>query len=336
MTLLRLAALLSAAPLISAAPQDAQMLRQNWWIQSSADVREPGSTLSTSDFNASGWYPATMPSTVLSALVQDHVYPDAYSGMNLRGIPGTSYPISTNFSNALMPPDSPFRRSWWYRTAFQIPESYKSRTVWLGFDGVNFRANVWMNGKQIASAAQMAGAWRLFEYDVTAAAQARRVECARHRSVSATAWRSFASRSSIGTRCRLTRTWGCGAMSTSAPPDRRPSAIPPCSRSLNSPANDQAALTVRGEVANAAARAVEGVLRGRIEGVEFSRPVKLAPHESRVVHFTPEQFAQLKIAKPRLWWPAQVGEQNLYPLRADFRNRRQAERLYASSSESGR
>jgi exo-1,4-beta-D-glucosaminidase len=317
MTLLRLAALLSAAPLIFAAPQDAQMLRQNWWIQSSADVREPGSTLSTADYNAGGWYPATMPSTVLSALVQDHVYPDPYSGMNLRDIPGTSYPVSTNFSNALMPPDSPFRRSWWYRTTFQVPASYKSRTVWLGFDGINFRANVWMNGKQIASAAQMAGAWRLFEYDVTAAAKPGEANVLAIEvfppqpgdlSITFVDWNPLPPDKDMGL-------WRDVYISATGPAAIR---YPAVFTSLNSPANDQAALTVRCEVVNAAAHAVEGVLHGRIEGVEFSQPVKLAPHESHVVHFAPEQFPQLKIAKPRLWWPAQVGEQNLYPLELTF------------------
>jgi exo-1,4-beta-D-glucosaminidase len=163
--------LLAAGSLASAAPQQAQLLRQGWAIQSSADVREAGGAISAADYRPNGWYNAALPSTVLSALVQAHVYPDPYAGMNLRQISGTSYPISSNFSNALMPPDSPFRHSWWYRTTFQVPADYKGRTVWLGFDGINFRANVWMNGKQIASADQAAGAWRLFEFDVTAAAK---------------------------------------------------------------------------------------------------------------------------------------------------------------------
>ena len=146
------------------------LLRQGWSIQSSADVRETGGAVSAAGFPTRGWYSATVPTTVLSALVADQVYPDPYFGMNLRSISGASYRISANFSNLPMPPDSPFRHSWWYRTEFNLPADYRGKTVWLGFDGINFRANVWLNGRQIAGADQMAGAWRLFQFDVTAAA----------------------------------------------------------------------------------------------------------------------------------------------------------------------
>src|ERR1700693_1740999 len=113
--------LVAFSALASAAPQQAQLLRQGWAIKFSAEVREGGAAISAADYRPNGWYGAALPTTVLSALVQAHVYPDPYSGMNLRQISGTSYPISSNFSNALMPPDSPFRHSWWYRTMFQVP-----------------------------------------------------------------------------------------------------------------------------------------------------------------------------------------------------------------------
>src|ERR1017187_7825144 len=77
--------------------------------------------------------------------VQQRVYPDPGVGMNLRTIPGTTYPIFTPFTDLQMPPESPFRHSWWYRTEFKLPAEHKGETLWLGFDGVNYRANVWMN-----------------------------------------------------------------------------------------------------------------------------------------------------------------------------------------------
>jgi len=105
------------------------LLRQDWAVQSSADVRESGAVLSSPAFKPRGWYRATVPSTVLSALVQNGVYPDPYFGMNLRSIAGTSYPIASNFSNIPMPPESPFRHSWWYRTDFKLPADYRGKTV---------------------------------------------------------------------------------------------------------------------------------------------------------------------------------------------------------------
>ena len=147
------------------------VLRDNWFIQPSADVHAHGEAISSVGFSTRDWYPATLPSTVLSALVEDKVYSDPYTGVNLRSIPGTTYPIYEDFSNIPMPPASPFRQSWWYRTEFQLPPQSSGKTVWLGFDGINYRANVWMNGVQIASSDDLAGTWRLFNLDVTSAAK---------------------------------------------------------------------------------------------------------------------------------------------------------------------
>src|SRR5450755_4306132 len=146
-------------------------LGENWFIQPSTDVPADGAAISAVGFPTRGWYPATLPSTVLSALVEDKVYPDPYTGMNLRTIPGTTYPIFEDFSNIPMPPNSPFRQPWWFRTEFKLPAEYSGKTLWLGFDGINYRAKVWMNGVQIASSETLAGTWRLFNFDVTAAAK---------------------------------------------------------------------------------------------------------------------------------------------------------------------
>jgi hypothetical protein len=85
------------------------MLRENWKIQSSAKVQAGGDVLSSTQFTPKAWYPTSVPTTVLNALIENKVYPDPYFGMNLRSIPGTQYPIGENFSNLPMPPDSPFR-----------------------------------------------------------------------------------------------------------------------------------------------------------------------------------------------------------------------------------
>src|ERR1035441_4772547 len=155
----------------AAAPESKMLLRQNWAIQSSAEVHESGAALSTPGFRLTAWHPATLPTTVFSALVAARVYPDPYFGTNLRSAPGVSHPVGFNFSNAPMPANSPFHKPWWFRTEFKLPAEYRGKTLWLGFDGINFRANVWLNGKQIAASDQLAGAWRLFEFDVTAAAR---------------------------------------------------------------------------------------------------------------------------------------------------------------------
>jgi exo-1,4-beta-D-glucosaminidase len=286
-------------------------LRENWYIQSSADLGANGAALSKPGFPTPDWYPATLPSTVLSTLVEDKVYPDPYVGMNLRSIPGTTYPIFDDFSNIQMPPSSPFRSSWWYRSEFKLPSEYKGKTMWLGFDGVNYRANVWLNGVQIATSEQLAGTWRLFQFDVTAAAHPGEVNALaievfppqpRELAITLVDWAPMPPDKEMGI-------WRDLHISTTGPIALR---FPAVLTKLDSP--DQAELTIRAELTNSADHPIDTVIKGQIENLAFEQPVRLGAKETQVVRFTPDKFNQLKIGHPRLWWPTQVGKQELYPL----------------------
>ena len=121
----------------------------------------------------------TVPTTVVAALVEHKVYPDPFFGTNLRSFPGVTYPIGANFSNIPMQQDSPFIVPWWYRKEFVLPASFKGKSIWLNFGGINYRANIWLNGKQIAKAEDTAGAWRTYEFNITDAALPGKVKRAR-------------------------------------------------------------------------------------------------------------------------------------------------------------
>ena len=69
-----------------------------------------------------------------------------------------------------MQPDSPFIVPWWYRKEFVLPASFKGKTIWLNFGGINYRANIWLNGKLLAKSEDVAGAWRTYEFNITDAA----------------------------------------------------------------------------------------------------------------------------------------------------------------------
>src|SRR5262249_30605193 len=138
-----------------------------WQLQSSAKVKEDGAAISTAKYRPRGWHAVTVPTTVVGALVKNKVYPDPFFGKNIRSIPGTTYPVGENFSNQPMLADSPFVVPWWYRTEFQIPAADAGNTITLHFDGINYRANIWLNGHQIAKSDEVAGAWRLYQFDVT-------------------------------------------------------------------------------------------------------------------------------------------------------------------------
>ena len=102
-------------------------LREGWSLQTSAKVEAKGEVISTPQFVPKGWHAATVPTTVVAALVKDKTFPDPLFGMNLRSFPGVNYPIGGNFSNIPMAPDSPYTVSWWYRKQFAVPASYKAK-----------------------------------------------------------------------------------------------------------------------------------------------------------------------------------------------------------------
>jgi exo-1,4-beta-D-glucosaminidase len=300
-----------------AAPPAKLVLSGGWFILPSTEVAEKGEALSSATFQPKHWYPAKMPSTVMAALVANQVYADPFVGMNLRAVDGVKYPIGHNFSSIPMPPGSPFRSSWWYRTQFTVPAEYKDRRIHLHFDGINFRANVWLNGKLVADSQRVAGAWRLFEFDVTGIASpgapnGLAVEVfpptPEDLAITFVDWNPAPPDKAMGI-------WRDVYLTASGPVSIR---FPQVITKLDLPAADKAHLTVTAELRNTTNHAVKGVLSGEIEDVKFSQDVALDREQVKVVTFSPEQFAQLNLTNPRLWWPAQVGPQNLYGLKLRF------------------
>ncbi len=292
-------------------------LRDGWSLQTSAKVEAKGDVISTPQFVASGWHEATVPTTVVAALVKDKTLPDPDFGMNLRDLPGVTYPIGGNFSNIAMAPDSPYAVSWWYRKQFALPASYKGKVAWLNFKGLNYRANIWLNGKQIAKSGDVAGAWRTYEFNVTDAVQpgadnvlAVQVFAPTEHDLAITFvdWNPAPPDKNMGL-------WREVYLSTSGPVALR---YPTVVSKLNSPANNSAQLTVTAQVKNGTNQAVKGKLKGQIESVMFEQDVELAANESKDVTFTPDKFPQLVFANPRLWWPTQMGKPNLYTLIMGF------------------
>ncbi len=293
------------------------MLTTGWYIQSSSDAQEKGSVLSTVEFEPRHWYRATVPSTVMAALVADHVFADPYFGMNLRSIPGTNYPVGANFSHFPMPPGSPFRTSWWYRTQFLLPVNWRGKRVQLHFDGINFRAALWLNGQEIANSEKMAGTYRVFEFDVTDRVAPGKLNALavevfpptpEDLAIGFVDWNPGPPDKDMGI-------WRAVYLTRSGPVTIR---FPQVITKLDLPAVDAARLTVTAELKNASSHPVKGILKGQIEGVQFSQPVTLDGNEMRIVVFSSDRFTQLNFVNPRLWWPAHLGPQNLYRLKLQF------------------
>jgi exo-1,4-beta-D-glucosaminidase len=292
-------------------------LRESWRIQSSAQVKEKGDVISTPEFQPRNWYTATVPSTVVGALVADKVYPDPFFDQNLRQIPGCSYPIGANFSNLPMPEDSPFRSSWWYRTEFHLPASDASKNLWLHFDGINFRANIWLNGQQIANSDDIAGTFRIHELNIRRAVRAGALNTLAVEVFSQRPddlgwtfvdWNPMPPDKDMGIFRDV-------YLTSSGPVRLR---YPQVITHFDLPSLETARLTVNAELANSSDVPVEGTLSARIAGLQLSQKVRLEPQETKAVTFTPDTYPRLKLAHPRVWWPVHMGAQNLYELEMEF------------------
>jgi beta-galactosidase/beta-glucuronidase len=146
-------------------------LSGDWFIKSSIQVKDGGEIISTDKYRPEAWYPAKVPTTVLNALVKDGVYPDPWVGLNNYKIPDVSDEFNRKYGLAkysyIGGSTNPWKDPYWFRKEFNLPESYKGKKLWLNFDGINYRADVWLNGQKIAGQQEMVGMFLRFKYDIT-------------------------------------------------------------------------------------------------------------------------------------------------------------------------
>src|SRR5664279_3489156 len=171
-----------AAPPVPAAPVTRLELRSGWQLQSDCVLQGSstgpaglklndspgidGEVLSSALYRPLDWISTTVPSTVVAAQVAAGIIKDPFYGMNLRKLPGMDYPIGVQFANLAMLDSSPYKCGWWYRTQFRLPAGFAGRNLALHLEGLNYRADLWLNGKQIASKNDIAGVWRVFELNL--------------------------------------------------------------------------------------------------------------------------------------------------------------------------
>ena len=302
---------------VSAALAATTPLHEGWQLQSACKLQSGGETMSTAGFRPEGWIVTSVPATVLAAQVAAGIYPDPYYGMNLRKIPGETYPIGKFFANLPIPDDSPYKCGWWYRKEFAIPAADKGRTLWLHFGGINYRADVWVNGKKIADASQVAGAYRTYDFDITGVAEPGKPNVVavetwapgpKDLGINWVDWNPAPPDKDMGL-------WGDVTLGTTGPVTlRSPMAVthfPDASLS-------EADLTVYAELHNASDRPVTGKVMAIAANVPVEQSVTIAAGADQTVVFTPDQFPKLKIHNPHVWWPYVMGDPHLERLTMRF------------------
>ena len=142
---------------VTLSSQTGDVAASRWQMAQVEKAGADGAALSRAGFGTRGWQNARVPNTVLTNLVANGVYPEPYYGLNnaheTSVIPDVSV-AGTQFY------------SYWFRREFSVPTSYRNRRVWMQFDGINYRAQVWLNGKNLGN---MAGMFNRGLFDVTGA-----------------------------------------------------------------------------------------------------------------------------------------------------------------------
>lgn len=311
-------ALLAAAVAAGDAPAELA-LRDGWQLQSSSQLGDAGGAdLSSTAFTPEGWHSVAVPATVLAGLVEAGVYPDPYYGTNLKRIPG--------YREApwlVMPEDSPFRVPWWYRTSFPVPAEFRGKTCILHFGGINYRANIWLNGRQVASSDDVVGMFRRFEFDVSdrldyggdnvlaveiiPPGQLPDIEYRTKQLEATTGWddhNPYPPDMNMGL-------WQEVYLSATGPVRLK---HPFVRTQLDVPGLKTARLTVSAVLVNDSDSAQTCTLSGAVESRAFSKQVTLEPGGNQEVTFTADAYEQLVINQPRVWWPHPLGPQELYDL----------------------
>jgi len=291
----------------------------NWRLQRASLVAGGGEKISTPGFTSKDWMIATVLGTVLTSYLNDGAIANPDFGDN-------QYAISDSF----------FCADFWYRNEFVAPATTAGRHVWLDFDGINWKAEIYLNGQSIG---RIDGGYMRGRFDVTAllhpgARNALAVRVIRNANPGSTKDKAARTvnggalgrdnptyHSSIGwdwistIRGRNTGIWSNVTLRTS-------SAVtvedPLVTSTLPLPDTTHADVKIEATLHNLESHPVTGVLRARFGDITVETPVTLDASSSKTVSFTPATQAALHLTNPKLWWPVGYGEPNLYPVKIAF------------------
>ena len=314
--------------LMSAAVGIAQEAEHNvtgWLLQDAAKVAIAPAAASLASFKPEGWYTATVPGTVLTTLVDNKVYPEPLYGENMRAIP-----------------ESLNKATYLYRTTFTVPASNRGRLTWLHFGGINYSAEIWVNGHLVGT---MRGAFVRGDFNITpyvkaggTAALLVVVMPEPHPGIS----HEHTVALGVGKNGGDTAIDGATFLSTigwdwlPAVRDRDTGIWLPVTLSVTGPVivkdpiviskvdlpGHSADLSVAATLVNTSVKPVSGIVTGTVTGqgdaTVFHKDVTVAAGSSAQITFDRETTAALHLNDAKLWWPNGYGPQNLYKLKLEF------------------
>jgi len=276
------------------------ILKDDWKMQSAVTDASPADQISRENFDTHSWYKVSVPTTFVAGLLANKVYDfDPFMGRNLLKLK-----------------DDKLDKPWWFRREFTLPSSEAGKNVVLRLHGINYKANVWLNGVKIADSTKIKGPFRIIQLDVT-----QRVNHTGNNVLAIEITHPFTPNKAKGDLAIDYADW------IPYPPDYNAGIVnnveiktydrvgvqyPLVTTRFDLPSLSVAHLTVDAQVTNYTNTAQDAVIKGHINAdIAFEQKVHLQPRESVNVTFSPETFKQLNITNPRVWWPWQYGKPEL-------------------------
>lgn len=130
-------------------------INDGWFMISSEKITDVSNLLDVQQIKQSGAHLVQLPATVLSGLIQNGFYPDIYYSNNIDTVS-----------------EAPFQKSWFYFKEFDISDWSQAEYYSLVFEGINYQANIWLNGCLLVDSIEIEGPFRIFDLDITSHAQA--------------------------------------------------------------------------------------------------------------------------------------------------------------------
>ena len=305
---------------LSAQPQKF-LLHDNWKAKRAVDITLDGTEVTGQEFNPEGWMDAVVPGTILTTLLHNDQIPDPFFGMNNNLIPDV-YVTGRDYY------------TYWFFNEFELPEIRDGQEVWLNFRGINYFAEVFLNGRRVNTKTHE-GMYLREKYLITPYLNKGKTNklavwvappdpvgnAAAGQGGDGTIGRNITMQCTAGwdwicpIRDRNTGIWDQVLVEITGPVDLRNPFIEIRVPGTRVPVEKQDPAFVKPslELVNTSSKIVSGSLKIEIEGHIKSVKITLNPAEEKV--FT---FPEIKIDNPRLWWPNGMGEQPLYNIKMDF------------------
>ncbi|WP_348265106.1 discoidin domain-containing protein [Telmatobacter sp. DSM 110680] len=287
----------------------------SWRIQRANLVNDAGEALSKPAFQDKDWLVATVPGTVLTSYANAGAIPDPNFGQNQLHIS-----------------DSYFYSDFWYRTEFTAPSKLPQQFAWLNFDGINWKADVFLNGEKLG---RIEGGFMRGQFDVSQKilpgrlnAIAVRIEknatpgsckqktfevCAKNGGGLGSDNPTY--HASIGwdwiptMRGRDIGIWGDVSLTITEAVTIENNFV---SAKLPLPDTSSAELTIQTDLVNHEAHAFDGTLHFQMGEIRIEQPIHLAAGERKTIVLDPSSAPALHLKAPKLWWPVGYGDPFLY------------------------